>query len=94
MRFSSASAVAKNRPPSSRSTAMPSYVSSSGFSLEVAEHLRVRLAAEERHRRLRRDVDEPAEREHDADHDAGEDAGREHATIAATAIQKSNRVTR
>ena len=46
---------------------------------DVAKHLGVGLTAQERHRGLRGDVDEPAEREHDADHDAGEDAGREHA---------------
>ena len=36
-------------------------------------------AAEERHRGSRRDVDEPAERQHDPDDDAGEHAGREDA---------------
>ena len=50
-----------------------------GVLVEIAEHLRAGLAAEQRHRRARGDVDEPAEREHDADHHAGEDAGREHA---------------
>ena len=62
-RSSSASAVAKNRPPSRRSTAMPGNVSSRGVLVEVAEHLGPGLAAEQRHRRPRRDVDEPAERE-------------------------------
>ena len=58
--------------------AMPGNVSSPGFSISVAEHLRARLAAEQRHPRRGGDVDEPDERERDADHDAGQHAGREH----------------
>ena len=44
----------------------------------VAEDLGVGLATQKRHGGARCDVDQPAEREHDADHDAGEHAGREH----------------
>ncbi len=44
--------------------------------VEVAEDLRPGLAAEQRHRRSRRDVDEPAERQHDPDDDTGQHAGR------------------
>ena len=46
--------------------------------VEVAEHLRPGLAPEQRHRRRRGDVDEPAEREHDADHHSREHPGRQH----------------
>ena len=78
-RSSSASAVAKNRPPSKRSTDDARERLVAGVLVEVAEHLRAGLATEQRHRRPRRDVDEPAEREDDADHHAREHAGREHA---------------
>ena len=47
--------------------------------VEVAEDLRPGLAAEQGHRRSRRDVDEPDERQDDPDHDTGQNAGREHA---------------
>ena len=78
-RSSSASAVAKKRPLSSRSTAIPGNVSSPGCSSSSRNDLRAGLAAEQRHPRRGRDVDQPAEREDDADRDAREHAGREHA---------------
>ena len=49
-----------------------------GILAQVAEHLRSRLATEERHPRGGGDVDEPDEREPDADDHAGQHAGREH----------------
>ena len=53
---------------------MPSNRSSSGYSSSSRNTCGPGFASEERHRRPRGDVDEPAERQDDADHNAGEDA--------------------
>ena len=50
-----------------------------GVLVEIAEDLGPGLPAQQRHRRPRRDIDEPAEREDDPDHHARKDARREHA---------------
>ena len=61
---------------------------------EVAEHLRPGLAAEQRHRGPGRDVDEPEERQDDADTTPASTPAESTPITAATATQKSNRVTR
>ena len=50
-----------------------------GVLLEVAEHLRPDLAAQQRHRRAGCDVDQPPQREHDPDNHTSKHTGREHA---------------
>ena len=60
-------------------TAIPGKRLVGGVLVEVAEDLGAGLAAEQRHRRPRRDVDQPAEREHDADHHTREHPDREDA---------------
>ena len=94
-RSSSASAVAKNRPPSIRSTATPGKRLVVGVLVEVAEHLRPRLATEQWHGRA-------ASRRRSASRATatmpittpGSTPADSTPTIAATAIQKSKRFTR
>ena len=66
-----------------------------GVLVEVAEHLGPRLAAEQRHRRPRRDVDEPDRATATTPITTPASTPTESTpTIAATATQKSKRVTR
>ena len=69
-RSSSAPAVAKNSPPSMPDDRHAGIGLVVRVLVELAEHLRARLATQDRHRRAGRDVDEPDQREHHPDDDA------------------------
>ena len=73
---------------------MPGNVSSLGVLVEVAEHLRPGSRPSSGIGGPGRDVHQPPERQRDADHDPASTPADSTPTIAATAIQKSNRVTR